>query len=312
MSTTSKSPRKVAAVAYEIGQRTLPDYASPFSRKDFTLPQLFACLVLRKFYRTDYRGIVAILADNPTLCKDLALQKVPHFTTLQKTEHKLLDDRNHRNMLDQTLAMCFDLDGKSEKANTPREAQSIEQAAADSTGFDLDHASRYYTHRKRKPLKKKGETQPQPVTYRSFAKLGVVVCCATHLILSTHRGVGPRPDVDELRPLMEHLATNVVPEQMLADAGYDSESNHVMLRDELSIDSVIPATLDRPTNKLPAGKYRYLMQTQFNEKDYGQRWQVETVMFMLKRHQGASLTARKSDTQHREMGLMSLVHNIMI
>jgi len=150
------------------------------------------------------------------------------------------------------------------------------------------------------------------VTYRRYAKLGIVACCATHLILSTHRGTGPRPDVDELRPLMEQMATNVVPQQMLADAGYDSESTHVMLRDELSIDSVIPATLGRPTDKLPAGKYRYLMQTNFNEEDYSQRWQVETVMFMLKHHQGASLTARKSDTQHREMSLMSLVHNIMI
>ena len=54
------------------------------------------------------------------------------------------------------------------------------------------------------------------------------------------------------------------------------------------------------------------MQTQFNEEAYGQRWQVETVMFMLKRHQGTSLTARQSDTQRRELGLMSLVHNIMI
>ena len=151
MSTTSKSPRKVAAVAYDIGQRTLPEYASPFSRKDFTLPQLFACLVLRKFHKTDYRGIIAILTDNPTLCKDLDLQKVPHFTTLQKAERKLLDDRSHRNMLDQTLAMCFDLDDGTEKDDTLREAQAIEKAAADSTGFDLDYASRYFTHRKRKP-----------------------------------------------------------------------------------------------------------------------------------------------------------------
>jgi len=312
MSITSKSPRKVAAVAYKIGQRTLPDYASPFSRKDFTLSQLFACLVLRKFHKTDYRGIVAILTDNPTLCKDIALQKVPHFTTLQKAERKLLDDLSHRNMLDQTLAMCFDLDDKIDEEGVLREAQSIEQAAADSTGFDLDRASRYFTHRKRKPRKDKGETQPQPVTYRRFAKLGIIVCCATHLVLSTHRGIGPRPDTDELWPLMTQMATNVVPEQLLADAGYDSEPNHVMLRDYLSIDSVIPATAGRPTDSLPKGKYRYLMQTEFNEEAYGQRGQVETVMFMLKRHQGASLTARKSDTQHREMGLMSLVHNIMI
>ena len=263
--------------------------------------------MLRKFHQADYPCITAILADNPTLYQDLALQKVPHFTTLQKAERKLLDERSHRNMLDQTLAICFDLNDKDEDGLAPREAQLVDQAAADSTGFDLDHASRYFTHRKRKPRKNKGETQPQPVIYRRFAKLGIVVCCATHLILSTHRGVGPRPDTDELRPLMNQMARNVILEQMLADAGYDSEPNHVLLRDKFSIDSVIPATHGRPTDK-----YRYLMQTDFNEEDYGQRWQSETVMFMLKHHQGASLTARKSDTQHRELGLMALVHNIMI
>ena len=70
------------------------------------------------------------------------------------------------------------------------------------------------------------------MVYRRFAKLGIVVCCATHLILGAHRGVGPRPDTDELVPLMKQMATNVLPRQLLADAGYDSEMNHVMLRDD--------------------------------------------------------------------------------
>ncbi len=35
-------------------------------------------------------------------------------------------------------------------------------------------------------------------------------------------------------------------------------------------------------------------------------------MFMLKRHQGVSLTERKYQTRRREMGLMELTHNVMI
>jgi len=73
MSTTSKSPRRVTAVALSIGKATLPRYGHKFSRHDFTLPQLFTCLVLRKFFNADYRGIVAILADWPTLQHDLGL-----------------------------------------------------------------------------------------------------------------------------------------------------------------------------------------------------------------------------------------------
>lgn len=298
-------------MAYHVGQEVLPTYASRFSRKDFTLAQLFAMLVLRQFHKTDYRGIVDILKDHPTLCKDLELKKVPHFTTIQKVECKLLKDRHVSAMLAETIALFFDLEESSGKKK-PAEAQRIVQAAADSSGFDLDRASRYFTQRKQKPRENKGEKKHRRVTYRRFGKLGIVVCCATHMILSIHRGLGPRPDTDELLPLMNHFVPNAVPDQLLADAGYDSEGNHELLREVLSIDSQIPAKIGRPTDKLPTGKYRYLMQTQLDYESYGQRWQAETSFFMIKRHQGPALKARTLWTRHREMGLIALTHNIMI
>jgi hypothetical protein len=66
---------------------------------DFTLPQLFAILVLRQFTRNDYRGIVAMHIDWPTLCSDMQLAKVPHFTTLHKAERRLLCDALIRRLL---------------------------------------------------------------------------------------------------------------------------------------------------------------------------------------------------------------------
>ncbi len=150
------------------------------------------------------------------------------------------------------------------------------------------------------------------MSYRRFPKLGVVVDCARHLILSMHRGQGPRPDIDELLDLMNNMTGDIWPEQMLLDAGYDSEGNHELLREVLDIESVIPATAGRPTEKLPTGKWRWLMATDFNHEDYGQRWQAETVMFMLKSRQGESLTARTYHARRREMGLMGLAHNLMI
>ena len=111
MSITSKSPRRVAAVALDVGRSALPRYGHRFSRQDFVLAQLFACLVLRKFHKTDYRGIVAILIDHPTLCADLGLDKVPHFTTLQKAEKRLLRDALIRAMLTRTVAIACRHDG---------------------------------------------------------------------------------------------------------------------------------------------------------------------------------------------------------
>jgi len=52
--------------------------------------QLFAILILRQFFQTDYRGIVQLLEDLTGLKKVLGLTKVPHFTTLQKAQQRLV------------------------------------------------------------------------------------------------------------------------------------------------------------------------------------------------------------------------------
>ena len=89
MSTTTKSPKKVARAAFKIAKSTLLQYAHHYSPQKFTQPQLFVCLVLKIFFKTDYRGIVAILKDSPDLCKCFNLKIVPHFTTLQKASKRL-------------------------------------------------------------------------------------------------------------------------------------------------------------------------------------------------------------------------------
>jgi hypothetical protein len=69
MNRTSKSPKAVALVAYAAAKRSLPPYRHLKSPKKFTQHQLVACLVLKEFFRTDYRGIVEILADSSDLQK---------------------------------------------------------------------------------------------------------------------------------------------------------------------------------------------------------------------------------------------------
>ena len=310
MSTTSKSPRTVAVVALDVGTWTLPTYSHRCSRKDYTLPQLFACLVLRKFFKTDYRGIAAIVADWRDLRETLGLTKTPHFTTFQKVEKKLLRNQQVRAMLTRCAEIYYGLAPPDEQ--TPREAQPITLTAADSTGFALDRASRYFVRRRAHGQKHAANPLYQSTTYRRFGKLGIVIDCDSHLILASHRGMGPKPDVNQLLPMLEAISENVIPECMLLDAGYDSQDNHELLREYLNVESWIPPTHGRPSARLPTGKWRWLMATQFDEGRYGQRWQCETAMFMIKQRQGAALTARKYQTRRREMGLMCVVHNIMI
>ena len=86
----TKSPRAVAREALRLARQSLPAYSSKFSRKDFTQPQLFALLALKTFFKTDYRGVVALLDDFPELRADLGLTKAPHYSTLCKAEPRLL------------------------------------------------------------------------------------------------------------------------------------------------------------------------------------------------------------------------------
>ena len=86
----TKSPRAVAREALRLAQEALPAYSSKFSRKDFTQPQLFALLALKTFFKTDYRGVVALLDDFPELRADLGLTRVPHYSTLCYAARRLL------------------------------------------------------------------------------------------------------------------------------------------------------------------------------------------------------------------------------
>ena len=86
----TKSPRAVAQEALRLAQETLPPYSSARSRKDFTQHQLFAILSLKTFLKVDYRGVVAVLKDFAELRDDLALAKVPHYSTLSYAEGRLL------------------------------------------------------------------------------------------------------------------------------------------------------------------------------------------------------------------------------
>ncbi len=86
----TKSPRAVAQEALRLAREALPPYSSKFSRKDFTQHQLFALLVLKTFFKTDYRGLVQMLADFRELRDDLGLDKIPHYSTLCKALQRLL------------------------------------------------------------------------------------------------------------------------------------------------------------------------------------------------------------------------------
>lgn len=298
MSRTSQSPRKVARWALKVGEGSLRPYAHKYAPRKFTQPQLLALLVLRTWLDASYRRTEAIIADWSDLRAELGLSKTPDHTTLCRAARRLLRSDLARSLL-----------GQAARAALGRR-RCIERAAVDSTGLQLGHVSDYFVRRRSREA-----NVWQTTRYRRFGKLTLLVDCTSHIILGALPERGPKPDVNRLVDALDGLIDGVVIETLLADAGYDSEANHVYARDEHGIRSIIPAASGRPTRKPASGKHRRLMQQLFQRAErlrYGQRWQVETVNFMIKHNLTDELTAQTYWSQCRQMWLLAITHNVMI
>ncbi len=305
--TTSKSPRKVMAQAYAAAQASLPAYSHVNSPRKFTQHQLFACLVLKEHQKKDYRGVRQLLLDCSDLRQVIQLQKVPHYTTLQKASRRLLQLPRFRRMLAQSVRQIL------------QRRIVVRHAAADSTGFDAHHASRYYVHR-RDNNRQNGENRPKNrVMYKRHGKLMLIVCCATHAILAAVASAGPAPDIDQLDAVVAEVVPQVKLRRMALDAGFDSGHNHTLLREDNGILSFIPPRIGRPSKDpaaLPPDRHRRLMKRWFKDGNrpaaYRYRVQNETVNSMLKRNLGAALAGKTHHSRRRDMLLRVLAHNLMI
>lgn len=292
---TSNSPNAVVRAALAAARQVLPLYSHPNSPKKFTQHQLFACLVLKNFLKADYRGVVANLVDHPTLREILGLRCVPHFTTLQKASRHLLASVPARRLLKNTIRLHY---GRRRR---------VPSSAVDSTGLECSCASSYFVRRRNRV------TGPwKTVVYHHYPKLGLVSDTSCHFILAMRVGRGPRPDVDEFRPLVKDALRAMRLLRMVADAGYDSEPNHRFARERCGIRTIIPAKHGRPTTQPATGHYRRLMQVRFDTDAYRHRVQVETVVSMVKRNQLPHVRGHSYQSQCRDLRLMALTHNIMI
>jgi hypothetical protein len=138
---TSKSPRKVLKLAHQLAQEVLPQYASHYSRKDFTNSQMFACLVLREHQRKSFRGIEALLIDSPQWLADIGLSKAPDHNTLCRAFDRLMKPGLAHSMLD--------LMAKFARQRKKSQRDKHKPLAIDSSMFESHHVSRHFERRRR-------------------------------------------------------------------------------------------------------------------------------------------------------------------
>jgi IS5 family transposase len=306
--------------AYDLARRLLPEYSCKFSRHDFTLAQLFACLVLREFHGVSLRRAEEILRDNPRMLADIGLRRVPDHNTLCRAFRRILRLGNVNRMLDLLVRLFVQakLLGLKHKP-----------LAIDSTCFEMRHRSPHYDRRCRHmALTPRGQAVKRPGKWgksvndrrseslRRMPKLAIAVASGYHLILSAKVRTGNGSDAPDFNDLLSQAWRRAGVKVVVADAGYDSEANHRIARQEMGVRSIISLGIGRPTSKPPTGRWRRHMAKRrtrkADQKLYGQRSQSETVHSMIKRNQGSALRARTAEGRKQEMMLRVLVHNIML
>jgi hypothetical protein len=174
--------------------------------------------------------------------------------------------------------------------------------AIDSTGLEERHASRHYLTRCR------GRRSRQ----QYWTKNGTALHTATYMIISHTCSKGPGDECG-LFPRLSKTAGRYLPlDTLLADAGFDSEANHVYAREKLNVRlSVIKLNPRSHGRKWPQTKYRRQMRRRFLCKRYKERVHAESAYSQMKRRLGSVLHSRRKSTRRIEVYLRVLVHNLM-
>ena len=234
-----------------------PPAPTPKSRHDYTFPQRVACVMLKIYLNCTYRDAT------DQVRQALQLTRVPDHTTLYRTFAKL--SQQQWQQLNDALLQHLQVNEMTVAVDTP--------------GFRHDTASAYYQSRC-------GRTR------RSWHKGGFAVGTESQLIVEMQVGRGPGSDAKWFAPLRAQARRDVVRKGrsarfgLLADAGLDG-------REVAWTDGVPPV---RRGGRLRA--WLRVMRAELVERAkasglYGQRWQVATVISVIKRKFGDGVRSRR-------------------
>jgi hypothetical protein len=190
----------------------IPLFSNRKSNHIFTIWQHIVLVTIRQYEGKSYRMFVDWLFEAYYLRSFLRLSRIPHFTTLQK-----FTDRINSALLEKIISSFIVISGTKHIF-----------VGIDSTGFKMTHASQYYTDR---------------TGYRKkYAKLSIGADVLQQIIRSIKRRRAPTGhDNIDFKPVITRTS-NIPPLSVVtADRGYDSEDNHLLVREDLHAFSIIPA-----------------------------------------------------------------------
>ncbi len=263
----------------------LPLFSSKYSKKLYKQYQHVCILLLMKRERKHYRTVTQLLEIIPELMHAIGLERLPHYTTIQKFFRRLSMVLFER-ILAQTTRL-FELSGI---------------IAIDSTGFSSNHASRYFMmikYRRKKCVWKE-----------AYIKNSITVDVVKQVVIASMSRKDKGHDMLDFVPLMKETAKTVGIKTVIADKGYDSESNHVFVRTVIGAKTVIPVRRLRKGTQNISGRFRKQMASNCDKRTYRKRQGIETVFFVMKAVFGDTVYSRSTQLQKKELKAVCVAYNL--
>jgi len=188
---------KASELCLGVVSKAIPEYSSKYSRKDYTQWQLLTLVCIKERYRLKYREFIEILEVSTKLLEFLDVDKVPHFTTLNKIFLKM------KNLV---FSILLQISSRKSSGNT----------SIDSTHFDRRHASRSYTERAKMHIKSIKSTP--------------VVDIGTQKVLDVHNTTTKKHDSQIMLPLIKKTRQRHRIKSTRGDCGYDDKKIRKALR----------------------------------------------------------------------------------
>ena len=147
---------------------------------------------------------------------------------------------------------------------------------------------------------------------KKYAKLSIGADVLKQIIcnIKVRRAPKTRHDNIDFKPIITKVSKIKSLSVVVADKGYDSEDNHVLVREKLDGYSIIPSRYENVPIWKTKGIYRKEMKRGYNKILYNQRNKDETIVSVIKRLFGEHVTSRLIRMQNRELTFRCIAYNV--
>jgi hypothetical protein len=281
----SKYVRLANTIYRVLRNSRIPLFLHRKSNHVFSVWQHIVLLTVRQYEDKSYRMFAEWLVEAYYLRLSLQLSRIPHYTTLQKFAARISGTLLER-IISSFIILLL--------SNIKRRLV----IGIDSSGFKLSNASQYYTDKVN--------------LHKKYLKLSTAVEVLSQIVCSIKiRRAPTRHDTIDFRPLLTKIS-KILPLSVVVVAykAYDSEDNHVLVREELHAFSVIPARYEHVPLWNTHGRYRKQMKRGYSKILYHQRNKDDTIISVIKRSFGQQITSRLIRTQNRELSFRCIAYNM--